>query len=280
MRSTLLGLAFMACAAVSTAQAHGRLADVAVIDRDTGAALETYYWHGEYWVAGRPGARYAIELHNRTGERLLAVMSVDGVNVVSGETAGFDQRGYVLEPYAQYQITGWRKSDSIVAAFGFTSAQASYAGLTGRPENIGVIGVAVFRERPVPPVPAQEPPISQAAPRAAEPAADNAINVPVDGGSGSSVTGMRVRPGPYPAPPPSLGASLGTEHGEREVSYTWHTNFTRLHAHPDEIVRIRYESRENLVAMGVIHEPRLHPPRRPQPFPGSDESYVPDPPSG
>jgi hypothetical protein len=273
MRSTLLALAFTACAAVGTGQAHGRLADVTVIDRDTGAALETYYWHGEYWVAGQPGARYAIELHNRTGERLLAVMSVDGVNVVSGETAGFDQRGYVLEPYAQYQITGWRKSDSIVAAFGFTSAQASYAGLTGRPQNIGVIGVAVFRERPVLPVPAQTPPISEPTPapaaRAAEPAADSATNAHVDAG-GSVVAETRVRPGP----------SLGTEHGEREVSYTWHTDFTRLHAHPDEIVRIRYESRENLVAMGVIHHPRVHPPRSPQPFPGTEESYVPDPPPG
>jgi hypothetical protein len=50
---------------------------------------------------------------------------------------------------------------------------------------------------------------------------------------------------------------------------------------PDEVVRIRYDSRENLVAAGVI--PMPPPPRWPRPagpsaFPGSDAGYVPDPP--
>ena len=64
------------------ALAVGRVADVTVIDRDSGRTLPTYYHRGEYWVAGTPGARYGIEVHNRTTERLLAVMAVDGVNVV------------------------------------------------------------------------------------------------------------------------------------------------------------------------------------------------------
>jgi hypothetical protein len=292
MRSTLLRLV-VACAAVGTAQARGRLADVTVIDRDTGAALETYYSHDEYWVAGRPGARYSIELHNRTGERLLAVMSVDGVNVVSGETAGFNQIGYVLAPYTECQITGWRKSDSMVAAFGFTTAQTSYAEKTGRPENIGVIGVALFREQPAP-TEAETPPISQATPHRDESSAgrlaaqappatsDQAAESLADASRGEDgvVTGQRIRPGPRPVPLPAPAPSLGTGHGEREVSYTWHTTFTRLHAYPDEVVRVRYDSRENLIAMGIIHRPRMHPSRSPQPFPGTEESYVPDPPSG
>src|ERR1700683_4378026 len=80
------------------AQALGGLADIAIIDRDTGVALSPHYFRGEYWVAGRPGAKYSIEVHNRLGERLLAVTSVDGVNVLSGETAAWDQGGYVFEP--------------------------------------------------------------------------------------------------------------------------------------------------------------------------------------
>ena len=54
-----------------SAQAIGRLADVTIVDRDTGATLPVHYARGEYWVAGRPGARYAITVRNRLGERVL-----------------------------------------------------------------------------------------------------------------------------------------------------------------------------------------------------------------
>ncbi len=80
------------------AQAMGSLADVAVIDRDSGSVLSPHYYRGEYWVAGIPGARYSIEIRNRMGERLLAVTAVDGVNVVSGASAAWDQTGYVFSP--------------------------------------------------------------------------------------------------------------------------------------------------------------------------------------
>ena len=155
---------FTLCAALAAAscaaRAAGTIADVTIVDRDSGAALHTYYYHGEYWVAGRPGARYAIRIRNRLGERLLAVTSVDGVNVLSGETAAWDQAGYVFNPGESYQITGWRKTDAEVAAFTFTDSPNSYAQRTGRPANVGVIGVAVFRERQPQPV-YTSPPIGQ-----------------------------------------------------------------------------------------------------------------------
>jgi hypothetical protein len=125
----------------------GGLAQIAVIDRETGVALSPRYYRGEYWVAGRPGAKYAIEIHNRLGERLLAVASVDGANVLSGETAAWDQAGYVFDPGERYQVTGWRKSDAEVAALTFTGSPNSFAERTGRPANVGVIGIALYRER-------------------------------------------------------------------------------------------------------------------------------------
>ena len=133
------------------AHAIGRLADVTIVDRDTGATLPVHYAKGEYWVAGRPGARYAIAVRNRLGQRVMAVPSVDGVNVLTGETAAWDQRGYVFSPHERYQITGWRKSSNEIAAFEFSSAHNSYAGRTGRIANVGVIGVALFREEQPPP---------------------------------------------------------------------------------------------------------------------------------
>ncbi len=102
---------------------------------------------GASYIAGRPGNRYAVRLTNRSGARVLVVLSVDGVNAISGETAATGQQGYVLAPHASAEITGWRKSWQEAAAFYFTALPDSYAARTGRPDNVGVIGAAVFRER-------------------------------------------------------------------------------------------------------------------------------------
>src|ERR1700676_1578017 len=111
---------FAGLTSICEAQVQGGIAEVAIIDRESGEVLSPHFYHGEYWVAGRPGARYAIEIHNRLGERVMAVTSVDGVNVVSGATAGWDQTGYVFSPGDIYQITGRVKSDAEVSAFTFT----------------------------------------------------------------------------------------------------------------------------------------------------------------
>jgi len=75
------------------------------------------------------------------------VTSVDGVNVISGATAAPSQSGYVLDPWGSVEIAGWRKSFDDVATFFFTDLGNSYAARTGRPDDVGVIGVAVFEEK-------------------------------------------------------------------------------------------------------------------------------------
>jgi hypothetical protein len=297
-RLALPALATLAFFCGAPAHAVGRLADLNVIDRETGATLSVYRHRGEYWVAGRPGARYAVSVRNATSGRVLSVISVDGVNVVSGETASWEQTGYVLSPWQATDITGWRKSDAEVAAFHFTASQASYAARTGRPDNVGVIGVAVFREKLPPPVavPYSQPRImpesgesaaAQGRSAAAGPApADKAAPAPGLGAAGalsesadaasarsrdeSLASGNVARPAPAPR--------LGTGHGEREASRVGHTAFERNSSRPDEVLRIRYDSRENLIAMGVI--PGAAPQPLPNPFPEAPLSrYVPDPPS-
>jgi hypothetical protein len=270
-------LYFAICFSLATicdAQTVGGIAEVSIIDRDSGAVLSPHFYHGEYWVAGRPGARYAIEIRNRLGERLLAVTSVDGVNVISGATAGWDQTGYVFSPGEHYQITGWRKTDAEVADFTFTDSPNSYAERTGRPANVGVIGVAVFRERQ--PQPAYAPPtIGQLSGQPEARSADEAA-------SASS----RSRESAAKAAPTPLGglraaapaAKLGTGHGEREYSYVNHTEFLRLQTQPNEVIRIHYDSLDNLLAMGIVKRPRPMPPGA-NPFPASpDQGYVADPP--
>ena len=279
LRTTLATAALLAAAV--PAHAVGRLADIQVVDRDSGETLTVHRHQGEHWVAGRPGARYAVSVRNATPGRVLGVVSVDGVNVVSGETAAWQQTGYVLSPWQQHAITGWRKSDAEVAAFHFTASSASYAERTGRPAHVGVIGVAVFREKPLPPPPpavmpwpqqrelggATESPSSSPAGAADMAKAEADSEAPRE--RAESLASRRMAPA-APAP------RLGTGHGEREASPISHTTFERRSERPDELIRIRYDSRENLIAMGII--PTQAVPPRPNPFPGGvAPGYAPDP---
>ena len=163
---TLIAAAAASACSSPPAAAVGSLVDLQIVDRSRGETLSTWRHRGASYVAGRPGDRYAVRLTNRSPGRVLVVLSVDGVNAVSGETAAVAQTGYVLAPYQSAEITGWRKSYSEAAAFYFTALPDSYAARTGRPDNVGVIGAAVFRERvpeavggwfqPAPPVAAKE----------------------------------------------------------------------------------------------------------------------------
>jgi len=281
-RAWLAGMLLMGMAMDS--QATGGLADIQIIDRDTGGVLPMYRSRGEYWVAGRPGARYSIMIQNHRGQRLLAVTAVDGINVISGETGAWGQSGYVLGAGESYEITGWRKSDAEIAAFNFTNAGRSYAERTGRPANIGVIGVALFLERPVR-VPMYVPvdPRSEDSSRGSEAAAGAARQSP--SAAPPSPSASLVSPAPrlesiQPQPNMAPAEKLGTGHGAREASYVQNTQFDRLTSTPNEVIRIRYDSFENLVAMGVVPARPVWPPA-PNPFPGSvAPKFVPDPPAG
>jgi hypothetical protein len=248
----------------------GWLAEVEIIDRDTGRALPIYTWRGERYVAGEPGRRYAIALRNRTIHRVLAVIAVDGVNVVTGETASWDQNGYVFAGEQRWEVRGWRKSQERIAAFEFTRLADSYAARTGRPDHVGVIGVALFREMP-PPVP-PAPALSQ---RKAEGAlADNAngaarAQAPAAAASGAAADAQ--------ARELRESERLGTGHGASESSWVGTTQFRRWQARPDELITIRYDSRQNLMALGVIPAPLPQPLPQPNPFPAA-LGFVPDPP--
>jgi hypothetical protein len=256
------------------AQAAGRLAEVRVVDRDSGQPLRTYYHRGEYWVAGTPGARYGIEIRNTLHERLLAVTSVDGVNVLTGDTAGWDQGGYVLDGEQSYDITGWRKSQAEVAVFEFAAAPGSYAARTGRSANIGVIGIAVFRERLPGQVASAAPGGAPAPPASRESADESRLRGGADLEERSANSAQRPGAAAQSAPL----AKLGTGHGPREQSAVEFTNFVRASSRPNEIVRIRYDSRENLLALGIIPRGTI-PHGAPDPFPGSSLAhFVPDPP--
>lgn len=272
MKHLLLALAATATLTTGCAQA-GRLLDVNVQDRTTGEQLPVYRHYGKWYVAGTPGNKYGITVRNQTGGRLLAVVSVDGVNVITGETASPEQSGYVLNPQEYSEINGWLKSMNQIATFVFSSASASYAAKTGRPDHVGVIGVAVFEERrrypkysPAPRLGRAEEPAAKAESRA-----DSAPAAAAPQGSGTARAPS--------SPPADTGIvqekkqRLGTGHGERESTETSYTDFTRAGTAPSEVITIYYDSYANLVAKGVI--PRRPASGNPDPFPGG--KFVPDP---
>lgn len=268
------------CGTAGMAGAVGNIADVTVYDRAEGRALPVYRHEGRYYVVGRPGNEYQIRVRNRGGADVLAVISVDGVNAISGETADWNQTGYVLAPGVSYDIRGWRKSLERIAAFFFTEHQNSYAARTGRPDNVGVIGVALFRRKMEPEARIDQTPpreredrpwygsrddsAASSAPASAESKAESAAGAArsADGGSELSRQSSPLR-----------SPSLGTGHGRNEASHVTYTSFERATPGPEEVIAIRYDTYSNLVALGVIRAPRLAVPA-PSPFPGR---FVPDP---
>lgn len=261
MRNFVLSCALLALSGCASVADAGRLVDVEVISRATGQRLETYRHQGRLYVAGTPGERYGVNIINRTGGRVLTVLSVDGVNAVTGQTAAARQSGYVLSGGQAAEIRGWRKSMDDVAAFYFTSLPDSYAARTDRPDNVGVIGVAAFPEYVEPRAELEQRQgfLSGQAPAAPAARAADEARAAASGALGENKLKKEAE-------------RLGTGHGERLNDPTRYTDFRRASDAPAEVVTIYYDSRANLLARGII--PR--PPRagHPQPFPGG---FVPDP---
>ena len=274
----------------------GRLVQVDVYDRADGAALPVYSTDGRSYIVGAPGHEYAVRIRNCTGARVLVVTSVDGVNVISGDTAAPAQSGYVLDPWGSVEITGWRKSFERTAAFYFTDLGNSYAARTGRPDNVGVIGVAVFQER-ARPIAWSQPRERIAAGSGGRDAGEADVpSAPMSGRKEAAAQGSAAAP---PASSPaearadsanmnepvakdSLAADkkmlgkLGTGHGRSEESRATAVTFERASSSPAETVALQYDRRENLVALGVLPPPYIARRSQPDPFPGAWR-FAPDP---
>jgi len=117
---------------------------------EQGSVLPGAEISGQVYAVGGIGQRYMIAIENHTTDRYEVLASVDGLDVIDGADASFSKRGYVVDPYTSFVIEGWRTGDDTVAAFRFSELGQSYAAQTGRPRNVGVVGVAFFQEtRPI-----------------------------------------------------------------------------------------------------------------------------------
>ena len=289
LRPTVLLLSALIATSACSSLSAQPLVDIDIVDRDTGEWLPEYRHRGRDWVPGVPGHRYSVRMTNTTGERVLVVLSVDGVNAISGATAAGNQTGYVLGPWQSTEITGWRKSWQDVAQFYFTDLPDSYAARTGRPDNVGVVGVAVFRER-AQPQPYYEPaPISRGDDREYD--RDNRYRDQAGRAESKSAPAgapQASRRAAESAASDSASAygnaapaqSIGTGHGAREWSPVSRTDFVRASRTPAQVLQLRYDDIDNLVAMGVMPRPYRNDGHRrgqPQAFPNG---FAGDPPGG
>ena len=129
----------------------GQLVDVQI--RVDGDAAPLYYAPGRFdrhYVQAFAGRNYSVVLKNNTGRRVAVLVAVDGLNVVNGEMSNLrsSEPMYVLGPWEQTTIRGWRSSLDEVRKFVFVDERRSYAQRTGQANSdMGWIRVLAFREQ-------------------------------------------------------------------------------------------------------------------------------------
>ena len=258
-------------------QAHSRGGVSISLEDSHGRPLNTYYYRGQTYVLGEFGRRYVIRVSNRTAQRMEVVISVDGRDVISGRSGDFkSQRGYVVHPFDTLSVDGFRRSMNSIAAFRFTSRGDSYAGRMGAPENIGVIGVAVFPER--------SKSIAQKKPRRKKrtvfsnlPSISDKSSTSQESVSpqGHGLRSSRTR-GLAPRVRPNHSRyNLGTQYGETEKSEAINVTFVRANPkRPKHILTLHYDDHPGLVSRGVLSGSNQS--SYPKPFP--QNSFAPPPP--
>ena len=236
---------------------------------DSGGRLATFHQAGRTYVLGSLGERYTVHVTNPTARRVEAVISVDGLDAM-GTPADFAHKsGYVIAPYGDLTVNGFRTSMQEVATFRFSSVRDSYASREGHARNVGVIGVAFFPERPLPPPP---PPQAEIAPRpspapskhatsgyddnvqgfkSAPMDEDVATASPAAGAAAGAGGGAPATAAPAAPAPRRERSGLGTEFGEQRTSVVQYVEFQRADAtHPSAMAEIRYNDRNGLLALG------------------------------
>ncbi len=122
-----------------------------------GSRCKQYSHEGKIFIEAKKGSEYSIEIKNDTWQRILAVCSVDGLDILSGKKADENGNGYVINGRGSLKADGFRVSDEKVAKFVFDYKGGSYAASKedGSERNVGVIGVRLFSEKvkPLPPPP-------------------------------------------------------------------------------------------------------------------------------
>ena len=124
--------------------ASGKIS-LSIVD-DRGNQLPLYREGQSYCLAGRDGQSYQLHYENKSNQTFEIVASVDGLDVINGQSASRSNSGYVLSAHSSLSIEGFRKSQSAVASFTFSQPEEAYAAnsSSGSIYNTGIIGTVVY----------------------------------------------------------------------------------------------------------------------------------------
>jgi len=285
------------------------------VENEWGRELPTFYKAGQTYVLGGLSERYNLRVRNHTGTRVEAVITVDGRDVISGAVGDFTgERGYLIDAYGEVVVEGFRRNFDEVAAFRFSSPSSSYSARMGTPENVGVIGVALFPERPrqrPQPIarntPAPSRPYSyEGGPRrmtersagdsnlgtASKPSSAAPAEEKARAESSSDASSRELRASgrsrgasgyydyePPPSAPSPSTDNLGTEYGESVDSAAREVAFVRANAkRPATVLTVRYDDEAGLEARGIEVYPRRRPIAQAAPEPFPYNRFAPPPP--
>lgn len=238
---------------------------------NTGQRMETFYKNGKTYIAGNVGDNYEINIceNQKSIGRSLYVVSVDGLNVISGEPANYNQTGYVISNGQCSKIKGWRKNMNEEAKFVLTSSSGSYAARTNQNQrNLGVIGFALFNED-IPIQIYESPKSAVLSQKSNDYSSDSARSMPPSATASEAVAEGLIREQSFKL---KRDDKIGTGHGERIVSQARDTEFKRISDKPNRVIKFYYDSYENLISKGIISIKQ----DQPNPFPG-ERQFAPDP---
>ncbi|MEO8586645.1 MAG: hypothetical protein ABI584_10830 [Acidobacteriota bacterium] len=144
MRHQVLTALLLAAGAANASSPSGFSMDVLV----NGSPRPEFAARGTVYVEALKGRDYALRLSNPTGVRVAVALSVDGLNTIDAKhTSSKDARKWVLAPYQTVVIPGWQVNNAVSRKFVFTGERGSYGAALGKTEDLGIIEAVFYREK-------------------------------------------------------------------------------------------------------------------------------------
>lgn len=226
------------CLAVSAYSHRGNEADIRIISENGSEFYSIPFEERKKgktnvikkYLAARRGENYGIVVRNNTAERIGVVIAVDGRNIIDGKKSflGNNERMYVIQPYGETRLDGWRTGQDTVHKFYFTDEADSYAVRTFSDTSaMGVISVAVYHEEKKP-----APLYDRLSP------GENSRSAPAVPENEGRLKGLE-------------GDSAGTGFGDRKYSPVIKVQFEPEDT-PSEKILVKYEWREVLCRKGLL----------------------------
>jgi hypothetical protein len=227
---------------------------VELVLEENGRMIPAVYYRkagsSQNYVIAKDGQRYGFKVKNNTNSRVEFVTSVDGLDTLDGKDASREKRGLVVSAYDSYTFEGFRLNNENVATFRFGGVESSYAGAMGKPRNVGVIGVCAYKEKAK---------ISFDGPKKYSYALNMDPDIREQYTSGELSYGSKAIQSNADFLSDGRGLEikgkvnqLGTMFGEQRSNEVGSTSFTRASEKPFFETAIRYDTRENLIQLGVL----------------------------